>query len=67
MITHDNLIPGIFSKIVGVMTAQELQILDARIITRDDGVVVDTFKVSDPDYVGVPPVERWASIAATIV
>ena len=67
VITHDNLIPGIFSKIVGVMTAQGLQILDARIITRDDGVVVDTFKVSDPDYVGVPPVERRASIAATIV
>ena len=67
VITHDNLIPGIFSKIVGVMTAQGLQILDARIITRDDGVVVDTFKVSDPDYVGVPPVERRTSITATIV
>jgi [protein-PII] uridylyltransferase len=67
VITHDNLILGIFSKIVGVMTAQGLQILDARIITRDDGVVVDTFKVSDPDYVGVPPVERRVSITATIV
>ena len=67
VITHDNLTPGIFSKIAGVMTAQGLQILDAQIITRADGVVVDTFKVSDPDYAGVPPVERRHSIAATIV
>jgi [protein-PII] uridylyltransferase len=67
VITHDNLIPGIFSKIAGVMTSQGLQILDAQIITRQDGVVVDTFQVSDPDYAGVPPVERRASIAETIV
>lgn len=67
VITHDDLTPGIFSKIAGVMTAQGLQILDAQIITRQDGVVVDTFQVSDPDFVGVPPVERRASIAETIV
>ena len=67
VITHDDLTPGIFFKIAGVMAAQGLQILDAKIITLQDGVVVDTFQVSDPDYVGVPPVERRASIAATIV
>jgi len=67
VITLDNLTPGIFSKIAGVMAAQGLQILDAQIITRQDGVVVDTFQVSDPDYAGVPPVERRASVAATIV
>jgi [protein-PII] uridylyltransferase len=67
VITHDNLIPGIFSKIVGVMTAQGLQILDAQIITRDDGALVATFKVSTTDYACIPPVERWASVAATIV
>jgi [protein-PII] uridylyltransferase len=67
VITHDHLTPGIFSKIAGVMTAQGLQILDAQIITRNDGVVVDTFKVSDPDYAGVPPDDRRASNAETIV
>jgi [protein-PII] uridylyltransferase len=67
VITHDNLTPGIFSKIAGAMTSQGLQILDAQIITRQDGVVVDTFQVSDPDYTGVPPVERRASIAEIIV
>jgi [protein-PII] uridylyltransferase len=67
VITHDDLTPGIFFKIAGVMAAQGLQILDAKIVTRQDGVVVDTFQVSDPDYAGVPPVERRASIAAAIV
>ena len=67
VITHDNLTPGIFYKIAGVMAAQGVQILDALIITRHDGVVVDTFQVSDPDYAGVIPVERRASIAETIV
>jgi [protein-PII] uridylyltransferase len=67
VITHDNLTPGIFYKIAGVMAAQGVQILDALIITRHDGVVVDTFQVSDPDYAGVTPVERRASIAETIV
>ncbi len=67
VITRDDLTPGIFSKIAGVMTAQGLQILDAQINTRTDGVVVDTFKVSDPDYAGVPPVERRHSTAETIV
>jgi [protein-PII] uridylyltransferase len=49
------------------MTSQGLQVLDAQIITRQDGVVVDTFQVSDPDYAGVPPVERRASVAETII
>lgn len=67
VVTFNDLTPGIFSKIAGVMAAQGLQILDAQIITRHDGVVVDTFQVSDPDYAGVPPVERRASTAATII
>jgi [protein-PII] uridylyltransferase len=67
VITYDNLTPGIFSKIVGVMTAQELQILDAQIITRDDGAVVGAFKVSTTDHAYVPPGACWASVAATIV
>jgi [protein-PII] uridylyltransferase len=66
VITHDDLTPGIFFKIAGVMAALGLQILDAKIVTREDRVVVDTFQVSDPDYAGVPPVQRRASIAAAV-
>ena len=58
IITHNELTPGIFSKISGVMAGSGLQILDAQILTREDGIVVDTFQVTDPDHYGEPPPER---------
>ncbi len=67
IVTFNDLIPGIFSKIAGVMAAKGLQILDAQILTRHDGIVVDTFQVADPDHAGEPPAERRESIARTIV
>ena len=66
-VTFNDLTPGLFSKIAGVMAAKGLQVLDAQIVTRDDGIVVDTFQVVDPDYVGEPPRERLREIAEAIV
>ena len=66
IVTFNDVIPGIFSKIAGVMAANGLQILDAQILTRQDGIVVDTFQVADPDYQGAPPQERQQSIGAMI-
>jgi [protein-PII] uridylyltransferase len=66
VVTHNDLIPGLFSKIAGVMAAGGLQILDAQILTRKDGIVVDTFQVTDPDYQGAPPAERRRAIGDTI-
>lgn len=66
IVTFKDLIPGIFSKIAGVMAANGLQILDAQILTRQDGIVVDTFQVTDPDYKGTPPRDRLRSIGAMI-
>ncbi len=67
VVTFDRLTPGIFSKIAGVVAAKGLQILDAQIITRNDGIVADTFQVIDPDFVGAPPAERRKSIARAMV
>jgi [protein-PII] uridylyltransferase len=66
IVTFNDVIPGIFSKIAGVMAANGLQILDAQILTRQDGIVVDTFQVADPDYQGAPPPDRREAIGATI-
>ncbi len=62
VIAHNDLIPGLFSKIAGVMASGGLQILDAQIVTRKDGIVVDTFQVADLDYQGAPPADRCESI-----
>jgi [protein-PII] uridylyltransferase len=66
VITHDDLTPGIFSKIAGVMAGSGLQILDAQILTRADGIVVDTFQVTDPDYHEAPPVDRRQTVGDRI-
>ena len=66
VITHDDLTPGIFSKIAGVMAGSGLQILDAQILTRADGIIVDTFQVTDPDYQGAPPAERRQTVGDRI-
>ncbi|MBI3357437.1 MAG: [protein-PII] uridylyltransferase [Nitrospirae bacterium] len=66
VITHNDLSPGIFSKIAGVMAGSGLQILDAQILTRADGIVVDTFQVMDQDYQGEPPAERRRTVGDRI-
>jgi [protein-PII] uridylyltransferase len=66
VITFNNVVPGIFSKIAGVMAAKGLQVLDAQIITRDDDVIVDTFVVTDPDYTAAPPADRRESITESV-
>jgi [protein-PII] uridylyltransferase len=66
VITRNDVIPGIFSKIAGVLAAMGLHILDAQIVTRRDDVIVDTFQVSDPDYAGTPPAGRREDVGHAI-
>jgi len=66
VITRNDLTPGIFSKIAGVMAGSGLQILDAQILTRTDGIVVDTFQVIDPDYEGEPPADRRRTVGEQV-
>jgi [protein-PII] uridylyltransferase len=60
--TFDAIIPGLFSKLAGALAALGFQILSAQVFTRLDGVVIDTFHVQDPDYVGRPPAERTTEL-----
>lgn len=66
VITWNAITPGLFSKIAGVLAAHGLQILDAQILTRGDDVVLDSFQVQDPDFIGSPPVERRLQVSEMI-
>ena len=65
--TKDGLTPGIFSKIAGVLAAKGVQILDAQILTLADGVVVDVFRVMDPDCPEDVRDRRFMEISGAIV
>jgi [protein-PII] uridylyltransferase len=54
--------PGIFANIAGVLASAGFQILSAQIVTRSDGLVIDTFETIDTDYTGAPPLERREEI-----
>jgi [protein-PII] uridylyltransferase len=56
--THEQITPGVFHKLTGALASQGLQILSAEINTLADGLVLDRFTVSDPDYDEEPPQER---------
>src|SRR2546428_13704411 len=64
--TQEKIIPGIFSKISGVLAARGLQILDAQILTLADGMVVDVFRVQDPDCPDGPPPSRIRDVSESI-
>jgi [protein-PII] uridylyltransferase len=64
--TRDAVTPGIFAKITGVLAAMRFQIAEADIVTRADGLVVDTFRGEDSDFKGEPPPSRRQEIGQTI-
>ncbi|TLY43744.1 MAG: [protein-PII] uridylyltransferase [Nitrospirae bacterium] len=64
--TQEQIIPGIFSKIAGVLAAKGLQILDAQILTLADDMVVDVFRVQDPDCPEGPPPHRIHDVSQSI-
>ena len=60
VVTRDQ--PGLFSKIAGVLTANNLNILSARITTRIDGIVMDVFRVSHGTGGIALEDERWQRV-----
>ena len=67
LIAFDSVASGIFMKMTGVLAARGLRVLDAQIVTRPDGIVVDTFYVKDPDFSGEPTPARLEKVGKAIV
>jgi len=58
-------ITGCFHKMCGVLAAHHMEILSADINTTAEGVVVDSYWVTDPDFSSQPPQSRFREIAET--
>ncbi len=67
LIAFDSVASGIFMKMTGVLAAKGLRVLDAQIVTRPDGIVVDTFLVKDHDFSGEPTPARLDKVGKAIV
>jgi [protein-PII] uridylyltransferase len=64
--THESIVPGVFHKLTGAITSQGLQILSADINTLAEGLVLDRFRVHDPDFSGEPPAGRIDSVCRVL-
>lgn len=64
--THESVSPGVFHKLTGALASQGLQILSAEINTLADGMVLDRFYASDPDYADQPPPDRVAQVTQAL-
>jgi [protein-PII] uridylyltransferase len=65
--TYEDIVPGIFHRLTGVLTSQRLDILSAEIHTLADGLVWDRFYVQDRDFDGPPTPERLADISRRLI
>jgi [protein-PII] uridylyltransferase len=66
VLAWDDLTPGVFARIAGVLAAKGLEVLRAQVDTRRTGVVVDTFEVRDSFFAGAPPPERLAEVSGAV-
>ena len=66
VITRDQ--PGLFSMIAGALTANNLNILSARITTRSNGIALDAFRVSHQGPSGAIALDddRWVRVEADL-
>jgi len=65
--TTEEVVPGVFHRLVGALTEQRLEILSAGINTLDDGLVLDRFLVRDPDTPGGPSSARLGEIEKALL
>jgi [protein-PII] uridylyltransferase len=62
--TRESIVPGIFHRLTGALSAAGLQILSAQINTLSDGLIIDRFWVTDPDYADQSPPDRLEAVKA---
>jgi len=67
LIAFEAVASGMFMKMTGVLAARGLRVLDAQIVTRPDGIVVDTFLVKDSDFSCEPTPARLGKVGNAIV
>jgi [protein-PII] uridylyltransferase len=60
--TYEDIVPGIFHRLAGVLSSQRMEILSAEINTLGDGLVLDRFYVHDNDFDGQPPEDRLTDV-----
>lgn len=65
--TTDDIVPGIFHRLTGVLTSTAHSILSAQIHTLADQLVLDRFFVEDLNYQGEPPADRIAEVCRKLV
>jgi len=65
--TYEDITPGIFHRLTGVLTSQRLEILSADIHTLADGLVLDRFYVQDRDFAGQPPPSRLDEVCGKLI
>lgn len=64
---YEEITPGIFHKLTGVLTSKRMQILSAAIHTLPGALVLDRFYVSDLDFACQPPRERVDEVSSALV
>lgn len=60
-------VPGLFSKITGVMAANGVNILDAQIYTRKDGTVLDILSINDPYGRLIEDGKKWKELKEMLI
>jgi [protein-PII] uridylyltransferase len=66
IIAHEDLAPGCFHKVSGILSAKRMTILSAAIFTTQDGVIIDVYRVRDSDHSGEVPKWRIDEVAVAI-
>lgn len=67
LIAQDHKTPGVFMNVTGALAALGLHVLDAQIMTRNDGIIFDSFFVDDPDFDGPPSEIKRQKVGRAII